>query len=434
MEESIARNCCYDPTIQYYNGEGQAVKLDSKVFPKSTPLFSPRLGFNYDMSGDRTSVLRGGSGLFTGRFPFVWVGNQVANPNFFFYCVTDPDFKFPQVWRTSLGYDAKIMGWVASLDAIYTKDINSMMVRNYGLQRPSGVLQGEGDSRPVYQPGDKTNTAYVFSNTNVGSSFNAGLQLERNFLSGAYVKFGYNYLDSKDASSIDAEISSDAYDRNPANISNTNTPLAANSLYGNKHRVLGLVSKKFSYGRGEMFGTTVSLFTEYVRGGRYSYTYSGDINGDGSGLNDLMYVPTDAQIDAMNFVGDAAAQRAAFKSYIAQDKYLSGIRGKNTEKYAALSPWYNHWDLRVAQDFNLPKKQTIQVTMDILNIGNLFSDKWGVRQYATYTGLAQPVAYSGNDANGKPQYQFDVSQKSTYFNDFSLLSRWQLQLGLRYSF
>lgn len=433
MQESINRNCCYDNTIQYYDENATPVKLNSLTFPKQTPLFSPRVGFNYDVMGDRSQVLRGGSGLFTGRFPFVWIGNQVANPNSFFYCVTEPDFKFPQVWRTNLGYDYKTKdNWVASLDVVYTKDINGMMVRNYGLKKPTGKLAGV-DNRPIYLAGDKgVNTAYVFTNTNVGYSFNTSVQVEKTWSNGMYVKLGYNYLDAKDAASIDAEISSDAYDRNPANIQNTNTAELAPSLYGNKHRVLGVLSKKFTYGEGK-WSTLVSVFMEYAKGGRYSYTYSGDINGDGSGLNDLMYIPTDAQIDQMAFSGDATAQRSAFKAYIAQDDYLSANRGKYAEKYAALSPWYNHWDIRLAQELKLANKNTIQFTMDILNAGNLISSKWGVRQFATQTGLSQPLAVSV-DATSKPTYQFDTAQKTTFFNDFSLLSRWQMQLGLRYSF
>ena len=432
MEESIKRNCCYNDKIQYYDDEAKPVLLNSLTFPKQTPLISPRLGFNYDVMGDRSQVLRGGSGLFTGRFPFVWIGNQVANPNFFFYCVTDPDFKFPQVWRTNLGYDYKTKSdWIASVDVIYTKDINGMMVRNYGLKKPTAKLSG-ADTRPIYSAADKgVNTAYVFTNTNEGYSFNTSIQLEKTWESGLYLKFGYNYLDAKDAASIDAEISSDAYDRNPANILNTNTAELAPSLYGNKHRILGVLSKKFTYGEGK-WSTLISIFTEYVKGGRYSYTYSGDINNDGSGLNDLLYVPTDAQVDQMAFAGDAASQRSALKSYIAQDKYLSERRGQYTEKYGVLSPWYSHWDVRLAQDYVLPNKNRIQFTIDILNAGNLISNKWGVRQFATQTGLSQPVAV--NVANGVPTYQFDATQKSTYFNDFSLLSRWNMQLGLRYSF
>ncbi|MBL7774774.1 MAG: hypothetical protein JNK89_02160 [Saprospiraceae bacterium] len=407
--------------------------------PKQTPLISPRLGFNYDIRGDRSAQLRGGSGLFTGRFPFVWIGNQVANPDFFFYCVTDPDFKYPQVWRSNLGYDQRIgAGWIGTIDLVYTKDINAMMVRNYGLKLPSGNLQGV-DTRPIYLPatdrvlvfGSPTN-AYVFTNVSEGYSFNTSLQLTKNWEDGSMFQIGYNYLDAKDVASIDAEISSDAYDRNPGNVRHTNTPELAPSLYGNKHRIVGAGSKRFRYGN---FGTTISIFSEYTQGGRFSYTYSGDVNGDGSPLNDLIFVPTDAQIDQMAFSGDAAAQadqRAKLKQYIAQDEYLSGRRGDYAEKYGALSPWFSRWDMRILQDFYLPNSNTIQLSLDILNVGNLINSDWGVRQFASYTGLAQPIAVSVE--NSVPTYTFDTAQTSTFFNDFGLSSRWQLQVGLRYIF
>jgi len=196
--------------------------------------------------------------------------------------------------------------------------------------------------------------------------------------------------------------------------------------------VIGAFTKKFSYANDKL-ATTVSLFTEYAQGSRFSFTYAGDINNDGSGLNDLLYIPTDAQIDGLNFSGNnTGEQKAAFKSYIAQDEYLSSRRGQYAEKYASLSPWYNHWDLRVLQDLKVSGGNKFQISVDILNVGNLINPSWGIRQYATYTGLVQPVAVSVN--NNVPTYTFDLSQKSTYFDDFNLPSRWQMQLGLRYIF
>ncbi len=440
IKENIdpSRNCCYDPKIEYYDEAGKATKFDHTVLPKQTPLISPRVGFNYDVKGDKTQQLRGGSGLFTGRFPFVWIGNQVANPNFFFYCVTDPNFKFPQVWRTNLGYDYQTKsGWVLSTDVIYTKDINATIVRNYGLKLPTGRLVG-ADTRSYYQATDRATVfggatnAYVFGNTKVGQSLNASIQAERTFTNGMYLKFAYNFLDSRDAASIDAEISSDAYDRNPANPMHTNTAILAPSLYGNRHRIMAVGSRKFTYGN---MATTVSLFGEYVRGNRFSYTYAGDLNNDGSGLNDLLFIPTDAQIESMKFSGNAAtqtAQKSALKNYIANDSYLSDHRGHIAEKYATLAPWYSNWDLRILQDFKLKNKNVIQFSADILNVGNLLSKNWGVRQWAGETGLAQPIAVSV--ANGTPTYTFDTTQKSAIQNRFDILSRWRMQFGLRYSF
>ncbi|MEO5905988.1 MAG: TonB-dependent receptor, partial [Saprospiraceae bacterium] len=397
---------------------------------------SPRLGFNYNMHGDQRAQLRGGTGLFTGAFPFVWVGNQVANPNFFFYAVTDPKFKYPQVWRSNLGYDRKFgVGWTVSMDLIYTKDIHAAIVRNYGLRPPTGTLAGPG-TRPIYTLSDRVlvfgapTNAYVFTNTDLGNSFNGSLQIRRDYGDDAGWSLAYNFLDSKDAASIDAEISSDAYDRNPANVTHSNTPELAPSLYGNKHRVVGSMYKRFNYASN--WSTHIALFVEYAQGGRYSYTYSGDINNDGSGLNDLIYIPTESDLGQMNFGGDASAQRAALESYIDQDEYLSAHRGEIAEKYGAVSPWYSTWDVRFIQEYRMSNGHNIQLSLDVLNAGNLINSKWGVREIATNTGLVQPLGVSVTD--GLPTYSFDTDQKTAIFNDFSLASRWRAQVGLRYNF
>jgi hypothetical protein len=272
--------------------------------------------------------------------------------------------------------------------------------------------------------------AYVFTNTGLGYSFNASILIKKDYDNNLGWTLAYNYLDSKDAASIDAEISSDAYDRNPANVQHTNRAELAPSLYGNKHRIVGSLYKRFTYGKS--WATHVAIFAEYVQGGRYSYTYSGDINNDGSALNDLIYIPTKSEISQMNFTGDADAQRTAFEYYINQDKYLSEHRGQIAEKYGAVSPWYSRWDLRVMQEYGLKNGNNIQLSLDILNVGNLISSNWGVRQTATNTGLVQPIGVSVT--NGVATYSFDTAQKTAISDDFSLNSRWQAQLGLRYNF
>ncbi len=435
----LADGGVYAPDVTYYNAEGEAVTYDHTELPQGNILINPRFGFNYDVFGDRSTQLRGGSGLFAGRFPAVWIGNQVANPDFFFYNMTDPNFRFPQVWRTNLGYDQKISDWTATIDLLYTKDLQAQMVQNQGLRLPGGKLLG-ADDRPIYRADDRaagpfggSTNAYVFTNTSLGYSFNASFQLQRSW-ENTFVSLAYNFLQAEEVNSIDAEISSDAYDRNPANILHTNEANLAPSLYGNQHRIIGAVSRKFEY--ANRFATTVSLFAEYARGARYSYTYSGDINNDGSVLNDLIFIPTDANIDMMTFTGDEAAQnaqKAAFKSYIAQDDYLSSRRGEYAERYGALSPWFANIDLRILQDLGINKGNRFQLSLDVLNIGNLLSSSWGVRQRATATGLAQPISVSV-DENSNPTYTFDTDLKQTFFDDFGLNSRWQAQIGIRYIF
>ncbi len=432
----------YQPNITYFDENGTATKLNSLDLPSKKLLFSPRLGFNYDIKGDKTVQVRGGTGIFTGRLPFVWIGNQVANPNFFFYTTSAPDFQFPQVWRSNLGLDYKFEnGILATTDIIYTRDVNSQMVRNYGLATPSGTLNG-ADNRMIYLNSDRAvnefggvTNAYVFSNTDVGYSFNWSFKLQKTFSNGLFATIAYNYLEAEDASSLDAEISSDAYDRNPA-LGNVNRAVSSTSRYGDKHRIVGQLNKSFSYGENKQWRTSIGAFYEYAQGGRFSYTYSGDINNDGSVLNDLIYIPTQSDLSGYNFTGTEAeqeAQRVAFESYIQQDEYLRDRRGDYAEKYAVLSPWRGRWDVKFLQDYDFKVgtgTNTIQLSLDVLNFGNLINSDWGVIEVPVND---QPLGVSVDDTN-TPVYSFDPSQRSTFANDFSLESRWQMQIGLRYIF
>ena len=456
IRENIERVGGNAPDVRWYDEDGNTVQFTHTDLPDQKPLWSPRIGFNYDVKGDKTMQLRGGSGLFSGRLPFVWIGNQVANPGAGFYNVTDKDFKFPQVWRSNLGYDVKLKGgWTFTTDLIYTKDINAAMVRNYSLKPPTGTLNAPGDNRPIYTETDHAEdlaglpgvfgppygTGYVFGNTDIGYTFNASIQVQKAFANGLNLMLAYNFLDAEDATSIEAEISSDAFAANPI-IGNANVPVASKSLYGSRHRVIGSAYKTFRYGENDKWATTISTFFEFAQGGttvsdftadyRFSYTYSSDLNGDGSPINDLLYIPTDSELDQMNFASDA--QREAFRDFIEQDDYLSGRRGQYAEKYATLAPWYSNWDVRVLQDFNFDvngRMNTIQFSLDILNFGNLISSSWNVKQLPRNN---RPVGISGFDDSGRPTYTFDTGLRSSFVNDFSLDTRWQMRLGLRYIF
>ncbi|WP_412985799.1 carboxypeptidase regulatory-like domain-containing protein [Pontimicrobium sp. IMCC45349] len=430
-QDVIDNACCYVPTIPYYNpNNGETVFLDNTQMPSNDWLVSPRVGFNYDVKGDDSFQLRGGSGLFTGRFPFVWLGNQIGNPNVFFYQMVDPDYKFPQVWRTNIGTDYRFEnGLILTGDVSYTKDINGAHVQNWGLLPPSGTLQGV-DNRPIYTADDVINNAYVFTNSDKGRIWNVAVKAQKTFNNGLYASLAYSYLNSKDVNSIEAEITGDAFAFNPV-LGNVNNEQLGFSKYGDTHRVIGVASKKWTYGN-DKWGTTLSAFFEYARGGRFSYTYGGDINGDGSGLNDLLYVPTSAEIGQMNFSG--AGQAEAFDAYISQDDYLNGRRGQYAERYAALAPWRSRWDIKFLQDYNFKvsenKTNTIQFSIDVLNVGNLISSEWGLIQQPNNV---QPIGVNV-DGSGTPTYTFNPDLVDTFGYDSSLASRWQAQFGLRYIF
>ncbi|MEM8999901.1 MAG: hypothetical protein AAGB24_06525 [Bacteroidota bacterium] len=435
----------YAPDIQYFDEDGDAVFLNSLDLPDNDILWSPRLGFNWDVKGDQSFQVRGGSGIFSGRFPFVWVGNQVANTDFFFYQTTNPNFQFPQVWRSNLGLDYRFEnGIIASTDIIYTEDLNAATVNNFGAGTPTGTLSG-ADDRAIYLPEDRATVfggatnAYVFSNVDIGYSFNWSFKLQKQFDNNLYVMLAYNFLESEDANSLSAEISSDIFDLNPA-LGNVNTAVSSPSLFGNKHRIIGQINKQWNYGNGK-FGTSIGTFFEYARGGRFSYAYSGDINNDGSFTNDLIYVPTASELQQQQFrapVNDGdptvAQQRDAFEAFIQQNDYLNNRRGGYVGRNDQLSPWRSQWDVKILQDFNFnglgQNQNTIQVSVDILNFGNLLNSDWGVEQLPLTT---QPLGVTV-DGTGTPTYSFDPSQTATFIDDFDLVSRWQMQFGLRYIF
>jgi len=390
-QDVIDRGAVYVPGIPYTDpSTGEAVFLNSTKMPNNQFLISPRAGFNWDVKGDKTVQFRGGSGLFTGRFPFVWLGNQIANPNVYYYQVVDPDFKFPQVWRNSLGLDYQLEnGVVLTTDLSYTKDINGAHVQNWGLNKPTGTLNGV-DNRPIYVASDKGNNAYVFTNSDKGRTLNASFKAQKTFTDGLYVMAAYNYLNSKDVNSIEAEITGDAFDFNPT-LGNANDATLSYSKYGDTHRFIGVVSKTWKYGTNDQWGTTLSTFVEYAQGGRFNYTYAGDINKDGSSLNDLIYVPTAIEVNQMQFSG--AGQAAAFEQFIQQDDYLSEMRGSYAERYGALAPWRGKWDMKFIQELKV-----------------------------------------SDDGTGTPTYTFNSDLKDTFVYYACLLSRWQMQFGLRYSF
>ena len=420
---------------QYFDPEtGKQVPLISTKLPSDRLLWSPRLGFNWDIEGNKTTQLRGGTGIFTGRIPFVWLGNQVSGADDGFFQIMDPNYKWPQVWRTSLGLDHKFENnYIATVDLSYNKDINGVHVQNWGLKTPSGTLAGV-DNRVIYNATDKqSNSAYVMTNSDKGSAFNSSLKVQKNFDNGLFASLAYNYLMSQDVNSIEAEITGDAFAFNPA-LGNVNNATLSNSKYGDTHRFIGVASKKWKYGN-DKWATTISTFFEYAQGGRFNYIYGGDINNDGSGTNDLIYIPTTTEINSMAFSG--AGQGAAFDAFISQDDYLKERRGQYAERYGALSPWRGKWDLKVIQDYNFKvsstsnRTNTIQFSIDVLNLSNLINSNWGLVQVPT---SIQPIGVSLDQVTKIPTYTFNGTQTKTFNYDASLLSRWQAQFGVRYIF
>ena len=445
----------------FLDASGQPVKVDVSELPKSTPLFSPRFGFNYTSQGDGAKTqVRGGTGIFTGRIPFVWISNQASNATFGdFYTFqinsTGRNFKFPQVWRTNLAVDHELPGGiVGTVEAIFSKDRNAVVHRNYNLVTPTQQLAG-ADNRLIYPAsGPRLNSftgpngqftfldagVIALENTNQGYQYSLTGQLRKEFTNGFYASAAYTYAQAKDITSNPGEIAGDAFQRLPV-VGNTNQPQLSYGDFGLQHRVIAAAGRRFAYANDKL-ATTVGLVFEAGQGNRFSYTYAGDLNRDGIGGNDLIFVPANqGQINLVPYtnaagqVVSAAQQWQQLDAYIGQDKYLSSRRGDYAQRNGAISPWYTQLDAKLMQDFtvatNSGKKNTLQVSFDILNLGNLLKASWGNRQVVGNNRLLE-ASYAAATPD-TPAFNFRGGNQ-TFFTDTNLTSRWRAQVGVRYIF
>jgi hypothetical protein len=466
-------------------------QYSTTIIPSGQLLWSPRIGFNYDVNGDRNIILRGGIGIFSGRSPFVWISNQFTNSGMllntiavtgsnninggkgfvpdvskqttlggtagrtFEADVISKNFKLPQVLRYNLGTDIKLPGGVlATLEGIYSKTLNNILYQDVNLAAPVGTVDAAynngADKRSAYSTvtnaigGRRLNpnitNAFLITNTNKGYTYNLTAQLSRTWKH-VYAMVAYNHNRAKD---INSGLSSTA----SSNwlfvqiVNDPNNPPLATSAFELTHRITSVVALNFDYAK--YFKTSLSFFYSANSGQKFSWVINGDLNNDGSNGNDLLYVPKDqTEINFIDFLNSdntvkftAAQQAAAFDKFINDDKYLSSKRGQYTERNASNTPWEHVIDMRLAQDFSIKTGDTrhaLQFTFDVFNFTNLLNSKWG-RQYSVgnqaYNILSSLAPTSGPNA-GKKGYNFNIGQ-DPWSPSFG--SRFQGQVGLRYSF
>jgi hypothetical protein len=470
----------YSRGLTALDADGNPETVDQSSFPSAKPLFSPRVGFNWDASGTRSTQIRGGSGVFTGRVPFVWVGNVLsnpgANPNIFPDApevptrkdailqqsfdlnAMDPSFKWPQVWTTNVAIDQRLpWDMLGTLEFMYGKDLNSVFMRNADVDvRNPGTNPIDG--RPIYSGELNPDGAgiYVIDNTSDGWHANITAQLRKFFNFGLNATLAYSYTEAKNQIQS-TEIASVLWQNQPVQ-GNPNRPILSPSQFGQRHRIIG--SATYSWRWSERFPTHFGVFfqaaegntftTQRQGGNRYSYIYSGDVNGDGQGANDLIYIPRNVGESGLvpirdpvtgNVVVTVDEQWNAFSAFIEQDSYLSSRRGQIAERGGGVNPWYHNVDLRILQDFafGAPGRQhTFQASIDILNFTNLLSSSWGVRKAATPLAT-NPLSVVGTNPDGSPQLNYNpcvggCRAITTFVPDPSLDSRWQMQIGIRYLF
>ncbi len=501
INTEIGRN---DPAAALTFAEGRQIETDK--LQKTSLLWSPRIGFNWDVKGDRSTQVRGGSGIFTGRVPYVWISNQASNNGILFgsqfyntanataagivfspdinayrpvgaaavapadnpspsvtynLAVTDDNFKFPQVWRTNIAIDQKLPGGIiGSFDFAITKDLNAVYHQNVNLPDPANTAAG-ADNRPIYYktfPGGTSNStantrlnakvtdAILMRNTNKGYSYFVTAQFKKKFNMGLDVMAAYTYTDANSVNDGGSIAQSIWRDRQVSGNPNDNVTGNFNNLV--QHRIITAINYRKEYLNS--MATSIGLFYSLAPSGRFSYTYSGDMNGDnsGGGGNDLIYIPRDQSEVALQNITNtdatiytAAQQWADLDAYINQDDYLSERRGQYAERNGAVQPWRGQLDFRLLQDFFVKvgnKRNTIQLSVDIFNVGNLISSDWGVLQTPNRSAL---LTFRGYDVNKVPQFNYpylNATDKtpltSTFRDDLGLISRWQMQFGIRYIF
>ncbi len=469
----------YDPpknpaleAITFKDENGNNENFDVSQWPKQRPLFSPRVGFTYDPEGDKSIIIRGGTGLFTGRIPFIWLVNQVGDNGVIrgqfnassaqlanirynvdrtayipaqadippvgtsipsgrpSYSAVDNDFKLPQVWRSNLAVDKRFPGnYIFTLEAIYTKQVNNAYFRNANLGAQNGTLGGAADKRPYYniRLNDNIGQMIVLDNTSKGYSFAFTAQLQKSFSQNWEAGIAYTWTLAEEVAIGSSDQSASGFNTNNI-IFNPNKPDQGPSNYAVPHRVVANLSKRFNYWGGRT-ATTIGMFYSAQPQERYTYRYGADINGDGQS-NDVLYIPADPseiqfvegfKVGANTYT--AQQQSDAFFAYIENDRYLRRHKGQYMEKYGALLPWSHSLDVRILQDFTLhtgERKHTLQISLDIINALNLINSEWGYRYQYTF-GTFQDMGVlglptSGSSSNNTGNEAFNRNNPKFTFN------------------
>ena len=459
---------------RYAAEKGWNVRTDHKM--KSTPMWSPRVGFRWNALDNHRLIVRGGAGLFTGRIPFVWLSNNFSNTGVQLssYQVNAPktkdislildpdkqtingerlsassgsqvinvfadDFKFAQTLRLNLGLDFKALGIDWTAEAIYSKNINDVVYSNIAYEE-TGKTLGQvtpfyWDNRPMFTrvtTGTPYSNIYMLDNTSRGYTYNLSLKGEKHFDFGLDLMASYTYTKSKGVASVTSSVAQSNW-RNTHTYRNSNDPELSNSAFNLPHNVKASAFYHFSLGRNKLFTTTIGLIYEGHSGSPYSIIY---INGDDGTSNDLFFIPTDAQIDLMPFEATSnyseEQQRANLKQWLGNQRYLKDHRGEYYERYADNLPFESNFDLHVAEKVNLKigrQIHSLELSLDIMNVANMLNKNWGITRSSGYVSeFMSPVKY----VSGKFQFDQKADYVLKYASDY--YSRWRGQVGLKYTF
>lgn len=466
------------------------VSYSTAQLPDARVTFSPRVGFNWDLTGERKYILRGGTGVFVGRLPYVWLVSVVGNSNVgqtqYFYNTTaqasgvQPDFKtdlkdilsqlydggftpttprapasptilseglsMPSTWKSSLAFDAKLPGDINfTLEGIYNKDLNPVVVTNKGFKESGTIMLNANDIRPTYTRHINNQNAYVIENNDENDSYYYSLtaQLSKKFDFGLDLSFAYTRSESKAYSDGIGDQVTSAFSTNTFNVNGTNRHELGYGSYVAPDRIIATVGYRKEYAKHFASGAYfVYEGSQLGYAGGYSYTrfsYTmGNVVGD-AGSNNLLYIPGSrseldswAFADATGYTG--AQQKEDFWNYIEQDEYLSAHKGEYAERGGAIAPWRNLLDFKFVQDIYVTaggKKNTLQLGVDVKNFLNLVNSDWGLYKTTYATNI---LSYnSSKNSYSFPKVNNEVLTE-TFKNYESFSSTYMIQFSLRYIF
>lgn len=504
----------YNPVVAgltFKDENNDDLKINTSTFPKPRLLISPRVGFNWDVKGNKRTQVRGGTGIFISRIPQVLVSNQLGNNGVSTALINvnnttaypfsvDPsrfrpannpdiatlppytinasveDLKYPQVWKTDLAIDQRLpFGLVGTLELLYNRNIQALRYIDANLKAPDRRFAG-ADNRDRFPASGVTSSgsgamntvnmarfinpnisnAFVLSNTDQGDSYTFTVKLEKPAVRGLGGMLGYTYGEAREIQAVSSTVVA-----NVPSVGGQNFLIPSWADNDLRHRVVGYVNYRINYGSDYGGATEFTLGCVSNSGNKISYTYGNDLNGDGQNGNDLIFVPnqaTDLTFAPLTInagkpnerIFSQQEQQAAFESYINGNSHLSDHRGGYAERNGGVFPWLTRFDLSVMQEVYIKagknkKRNALQIRADILNIGNLLNNEWGVGNQATASSsifTANPLTVAAISADGTPSYRLATQQisgntellRDSFVKSINVDNVWQAQLGIRYIF
>jgi hypothetical protein len=480
------------------------LQLNTSQLPKPSIVLAPRLAFKYDITKDKVVQLHVGTGLFTGRIPYVWIISQARYSGMYqltqtsqgqqnvpgpfnavqqyssaneqttslpsITSVLSRDFKMPQAWKSNLGIVLNLSnGFTATVDAIFNQDIRGIYFRNVNLNAPVPLnISGYPDHRLVYPASNAQkyinplnsagvpeanataalNAVYVY-NSSKGYYFTSIAQIEKRISNRLNFSLAYARSTARNYNDGDGDQTLSALHSTPS-VNGINDPALGYAGYVMPDKVASTLTYSVNYAKNLKF--SVGLVYQGLNEGRFSYTYANDFTRDGTNKS-LIYIPLNpseirfspfnVQTGATKETFSSQQQSDAFFSYVEQDKYLRTRKGQYAERNGVLLPWRHQFDLKLSHDLYLDVKgqrHIIQLTCDVLNLGNLIHHSWGLKKIANTSSILIPSNLDEVKPNGNTIPTFNLATVGgklpieTFRNDFSVNSTYLMQFGIRYLF